>query len=191
MKVIVLSGIQGCGVDDYARAAGAHLKSIGVPCVRIDTDKFLGEYKGVCSACALCEVRRNDLIHVKKCTLGPMAMGTDKLNTVTNRTARDIVLGADFVAGRRKAVIILEGVFTLGVEGYQALVGEKCWWFKTTNIPRCKKLYLQKIHAWRQPKGMMDAEYLAQADKVLNQLNWRQFAHQEDWAPDLRGFAPR
>ncbi len=82
------------------------------------------------------------------------------------------------------------GVFALGIEGYQTLVEEKCWWFKTTNIPRCKKRYLQKIHAWRQPKGMMDAEYLAQADKVLNQLNWRQFAHQEDWAPDLRGFAP-
>ena len=34
----------------------------------------------------------------------------------------------------------------------------------------------------------MDAAYLAQADKVLSQLNWRQFAHQEDWAPDLRNF---
>ncbi len=90
---------------------------------------------------------------------------------VITRTAKDMILGADFVAGRHKAVIILEGVFTSASKATQTLAGEKCWWFKTTNIPRCKKLHLQKIHAWQQPKGMMDADYLIKVDKELNPLN--------------------
>ena len=104
--------------------------------MRIDTDRFRGTYNGPCSACVMCEVRRPDIIHVPKCTLSPMAMDTDRLNTAINHTARDLVLSADFASGRRRAVIILEGVFALGIEGYQTLVEEKCWWFKTTNISR-------------------------------------------------------
>ncbi len=120
--------------------------------------------------------------------MGPMAIDTDMLNKTINDAAANLIRSADFASGRQRVVIILEGSMVLGLEGYQKLAKERCYYFHTNNSYRAKIRHLKESPKWRKPDGVMDSDYLVKADKNLNYQNWRWFEHQRDWSPAFKAF---
>ena len=187
VKVLILSGMQGSGVEGYIKHVTQMLKSCGAAVQRIGTDQFLGARSDECDLCKQCAgIRLIRKVH--RCTMCPEALNVDQLNAAINREADVIRASQPFVEGIGRGIIVLEGAFVLAVQEYHDIAVDARWWFSNCNTARCKKECLQKRRQWARPYSKTESEYLAVVEKESNQRLWRLFFHEERWAESMSSY---
>ncbi len=188
VKVLIISGMQGSGVEGYVKKVTQSLKNCGAAVLRIDTDLFVGTRSDECDICKQCALIRPSIRKVHRCTMCPEALNTDWLNAAINREAADIRHSAVFVQGAQKGIIILEGAYVLAVQDYHDIAGDSRWWFTNLNTARCKKEFLLKQGLWKRPHSTTESAHLAEVEKRENHRLWRMFFHEERWAESMSSF---
>ncbi len=188
VKVFVISGMQGSGVESFIRQATQSLKDCGAAVMRIDTDLLVGTRSDECDICKQCALIRTSIRKVHRCTMCPEALNVDWLNAAINREAADIRHSAAFVQGAQKGIITLEGAYVLAVQDYHDIAVNSRWWLSSLNTARCKKEYLQKRRLWKQHYSKTESVYLAEVEKENNQRLWRSFFHEERWAESMSSY---
>ena len=187
VKVIIISGMSGSGYEGYVGRAQSMLRNCGVATICLNTNLFLGFNARACSICKRAAKTRG-IKEVYQCTMCPEALDVDKLNTAIMRVSAELLESVDFAEGIGKAVVILEGSYTLVVQAYNKVAASAKWWFVSGDTMSCKRTYLRQRMRWVKPPRQSDDDYLSEVESRNNHRLWRAFYHEEFLSPKSEVF---
>ncbi len=114
--MIIISGLSGSGYEGYVVQVTNLLRNNGVATAVLNTNLFLGFNSRSCSICKRAAQLRGGMLPVLQCTMCPEAIDGDTLNGAIMRDSAELLESVDLTEGIGRAVVILEGSYTLAVQ---------------------------------------------------------------------------